>query len=1152
MHLRRHRHRRALTGTGLVASAALVLGLLTAPASATVVPEAATAAIAAPTIEPPDSVVALLRDGHPRLLADEADFDAARLRVEQDERVAGWFAATRATGDAILPTTPVARPGGSNILSAVREVKRRVLTLGFLWQVTGEERYAERGIEELLSASAYPDWSPAHFLDVGEMTGAVAVGYDWMYDAMDAAERATVRAAIEDKALEVALPYYDTTGSNFFVGQTHNWNLITNSVALGALAIGDESPQLADAVLTRSITSIQYGISEYAPDGAYAESPSYWQYGTDYLVSYLAAMTTATGTDFGLSGLPGLAGTGDFGIHVTSPTGHTFNYGDGGTDLFGGVTGGWHSPFMMWLADRYDAGHLAAWQAERADRSPSPLDILWYDPATADTAPHPTATDATFGNTEIATARSAWDDPYAVYVATKGLRAGYDQVNAHMNLDAGDLVVEANGIRWFEELGADTYQDQYFTWKTDSGGRWNYFATRAEGQNTMVLGDGPVPSAALTAGAPVRTAADARRWYSVTDLTGLYGDRVERAERGVMLYDDRRQVLVQDEVESADPIDYRQFLLTRAQVTVADGGRSALLERGGQRMWLQLLTPEGRITAGRAAPLPWVQDPGGQKAMTGVTSLLISVPDVTDTTVAVRIVPLDSGQQPPSDTTAVGPIAGWAAGGADAAWLTGLRVDGAALPEFDAGRFRYDVTTAAAATRPPAVTATAAPGVQAKVERSGTLPGVVRVTTRRGTEAGPTYVVHVRQPGVLGRSLPVASVRASADDGNAAASVVDGSLGTRWSAEGDGQHVTLDLGAGTTVGALSVAYYNGHTRTSTFDVLTSTDGATWQTALAGEVTSGTTDDLEVHGFAARTARYVRLVGHGNSASAFNSITEIRAYASGATARADQPVPQDRLGALELTPAPVLALSVGEDRTLGLAGTGTGGGAVDLADAEVRWFSANPGVATVAADGTVTGVSGGSVTVGAVVRSGVGWSTARTTVIVQDPGHIEPGADAVVRNAAPDGVFGKGNLEVRNNPDNASGFERVSYLTFPLDAVGGRQATAATLHVYGWLSSAGAAGAVAVHRVADPTWTEAALTWNTMPARAPSLGTITVQDATPRWYEIDVTDAVRAAQDDGTPAGFALTGAVASYGPLVLVTSREGDAAQRPYLDVEVS
>ncbi|MGW2093529.1 CBM96 family carbohydrate-binding protein [Promicromonospora sukumoe] len=1147
MHLHKRRHHRALSGIGLVASAALVLGLLTTPAGATVVPTAA------PTIEPPDSVVALLRDGHPRLLADADDFDAARDRIEQDDRVAGWFAATRAAGDAILPTTPVARPGGSNILSAVREVKRRVVTLGFLWQITGEEEYAERGIEELLSASAYTDWSPSHFLDVGEMTGAVAVGYDWMYDAMSAAERATVRTAIEDKALEIALPYYDTTGSNFFVGQTHNWNLITNSVALGALAIGDESPQLADAVLTRSITSIQYGISEYAPDGAYAESPSYWQYGTDYLVSYLAAMTTATGTDFGLSGLPGIAGTGDFGIHVTSPTGHTFNYGDGGTDLFGGVTGGWHSPFMMWLADRYDAGHLAAWQAERADRSPSPLDILWYDPATADTAPHPTETDAVFGNTEIATARSAWDDPYAVYVATKGLRAGYDQVNAHMNLDAGDLVVEANGVRWFEELGADTYQDQYFTWKADAGGRWDYLATRGEGQNTMVLGDGPVASEALTAGAPVtRSGSDARRWYSVTDLTGLYGGRVERAERGVMLFDDRRQVLVQDEVESADPIDYRQFLLTRAQVTVADGGRSALLERGGQRMWLQLLTPGGTITAGRATPLPWVQDPGGQKAMTGVTSLLVHVPQVTDETVAVRMVPLDSGQQPPTDTTAVGPIAGWAVAGADADWLTGITVAGTALAGFDTGRFRYDVTTGAAASTPPAVTATAAPGVQATVAPSGTLPGVVRITTRRGNQAGPTYAVHLRQQGVLGRSLPVASVQASADDGNAAASVADGSLGTRWSAEGDGQHVTLDLGTARTVGAVSVAYYNGHTRTSTFDVLTSADGAQWQTALAGEVTSGTTDDLEVHGFAARTARYVRLVGHGNSASAYNSITEIRAYASGTTARADQPVPQVRLDALDLTPAPVPALRVGEHRALTLAGADTDCDAVDLAGADVRWFSANPDVAAVAADGTVTAVSGGSVTVGAVVRSGVGWATARTEVTVLDPGHIEPSADAVVRNAAPDGVFGKGSLEVRNNPANASGFERVSYLTFPLDAVDGGQAGAATLHVYERLSSAGAATAVGVHPVADPAWTEDALTWNTAPARGPSLGTVTVQDDTARWYEVDVTDAVQAALTDGAPAGFALTGAVANYGPLVLVTSREGEAAQRPYLEVDVS
>src|SRR4051812_28607996 len=48
-------------------------------------------------------------------------------------------------------------------------------------------------------------------------------------------------------------------------------------------------------------------------------------------------------------------------------------------------------------------------------------------------------------------------------------------------------------------------------------------------------------------------------------------------------------------------------------------------------------------------------------------------------------------------------------------------------------------------------------------------------------------------------AVPAANVTASADDGNVPANTVDGSLATRWSAQGDGQWIRFDLGATHTV-----------------------------------------------------------------------------------------------------------------------------------------------------------------------------------------------------------------------------------------------------------------------------------------------------------------------------------------------------------------
>jgi hypothetical protein len=116
---------------------------------------------------------------------------------------------------------------------------------------------------------------------------------------------------------------------------------------------------------------------------------------------------------------------------------------------------------------------------------------------------------------------------------------------------------------------------------------------------------------------------------------------------------------------------------------------------------------------------------------------------------------------------------------------------------------------------------------------------------------------------------------ASADDGNVAANVLDNDLNTRWSASGDGQWIQFCLSDTFSITGVQIAFYSGNTRTSTFDVLTGNNGTTWTTAASGLVSSGTTLNLESFTFAAKSGRYVRIVGHGNSVNAWNSYTEVK-------------------------------------------------------------------------------------------------------------------------------------------------------------------------------------------------------------------------------------------------------------------------------------
>ena len=136
--------------------------------------------------------------------------------------------------------------------------------------------------------------------------------------------------------------------------------------------------------------------------------------------------------------------------------------------------------------------------------------------------------------------------------------------------------------------------------------------------------------------------------------------------------------------------------------------------------------------------------------------------------------------------------------------------------------------------------------------------------------------------------LSVVDITASAyETGNPPVNASDNDLGTRWSALGNGQWIQYDLGTARNVGSVAIAWHEGDVRVARFDIQTSVDGATWQTAYAGD-SSGNHRDFENVVIPAGLVRYVRIVGYGNSNNLWNSVVEVRIY-SGAPPRNLVPV-----------------------------------------------------------------------------------------------------------------------------------------------------------------------------------------------------------------------------------------------------------------------
>ena len=543
-------------------------------------------------IPPPAVILKSLRQEHPRLLATRETFDNLKQRVITDTLLKSWHEQLRHEADKILlePPSKYEIPDGLRLLNTSRRVVSRMQTLGLIYRLGGDHRYVERAWRELEAAANFPDWNPRHFLDTAEMTHGFAIGYDWFYDTWTPEQRNVIRTAMIDKGLNVALGVYrGTAKTSSWPRMRHNWNQVCNGgIGIGALAIASEEPALAGELLNDGLNSIQLAMTQFAPDGAWAEGPGYWNYATSYNVALLAALDSALGTDFGLANIPGFADCGAFPIYTTGPLGKTFNYADGSEGTI-------HAPQMFWLARKFHRPEYAAYQRQVLT-APQPLDLLWFDAALAQNTP-PFPLDKYFRNAEFVTLRGAWNGRDALFV---GFKAGDNKAN-HSHLDLGSFVLDAEGVRWFVDLGADDYNlPGYF-----GGQRWTYYRMRAEGHNTLVVNPTSQPDQNPRAATKiVRFDSRPERAWAIADLTAAYAGEAREIRRGIALLD-RKQVLVQDELNCITPADVWWFAHTPAQVKLSGNGATATLSQGDKTLVAQILSPaNASFRVMDAAPLP--------------------------------------------------------------------------------------------------------------------------------------------------------------------------------------------------------------------------------------------------------------------------------------------------------------------------------------------------------------------------------------------------------------------------------------------------------------------------------------------------------------------------------------------------------------------
>jgi hypothetical protein len=548
-----------------------------------------------------------LKPEHPRLMLTDTRLTELKQQAQTDETLQRFVREVITQADGHLDDSAFKYKEKGSLLGMSRACVDRIYTLGVAWRWTGDVKYAAKIKENLLTVCAFPAWNPDHFLDAAEMAHAVGIGYDWIYDYLDAESRERIEQALIHNALKPGIERYERKYKHFTYA--YNWNQVCNGgLLMASLAIAEADSKTTAFVVEQALEHLPTALGSYAPDGVWAEGIGYWNYATDYTAFALAALETALGSDLGLSKAPGLSQTGYVPMYSAGPTGLFFSYADA-ADFSKRKS----APCMFWLARTFKNPDFSDYEHDCIERV-EPFHVIWYVAPSGKKAAALKRDRLLHGAVDVALMRSAWDDPDALFV---GVKAGYNQAH-HGHLDLGNFELDALGVRWARDLGADSYSLPSY-WTYGKGGkRWTYYRLGSLSHNVPVL-DGnnqdPYAKASIE-----RFESGDDISFAVVDLSEAYSDQARSVRRGVALLDQRRAVLVQDEFELKKSCEVMWGMTTDAEIVLEKDGK-ARLQLDGKALMAQILSPAGAEFAMESA----AQSPP-QKTNEGVNRLIVRLP----------------------------------------------------------------------------------------------------------------------------------------------------------------------------------------------------------------------------------------------------------------------------------------------------------------------------------------------------------------------------------------------------------------------------------------------------------------------------------------------------------------------------------------------
>ncbi len=577
-----------------------------------------------------------VKDGHPYLMGRKSDFDRVRSYIKGGSAlIKKEYSRIKEIASAFLKTRvkKISNPSGGYMSIGFNSAWSIVPYCAFVYLMEGDEAYAQRAYDEASYYASMPSWGDYQYIDNTQAATAVAICYDWLYDWLSDEQKTELETALKTKHLDNVKIAYETdqiTGIARHLRGEHNHAVMNNcTMFMQALAICDDDISYSAYIMSQNLKALSQPFNAIYPDSGWREGVGYWSFVGPMIARMMLSMESAFGSCLGYENVSHVTNIAYFPIYAGSSKG-SFIINDTG----------YHTPntsFDKYILARLSGDKNLQKYSLENDSLSHPFFCLAYDPdvdlsdATSDILQN----DKLYSESGIATMRSSHSSGQELFAAMAVQKAN----SSHGHQNSGTIGFDALGERWITNTGGDDYSlEGYF----NPPKKWEYYAVRAEGNSCVVINPSESGGQNPDSEDTIDTLVSAQGYsYAIADLTETYEGQVDSYRRGLGLFDNKRKLVLQDEMILTESSEIYSFInFYEADIKIINEGKEAIVSKNGKYLHVNINCDNPfSLKVMDSVPLPTSPDPEGQSRFENLKKLVIHMQDAEKVNLCVTLTP---------------------------------------------------------------------------------------------------------------------------------------------------------------------------------------------------------------------------------------------------------------------------------------------------------------------------------------------------------------------------------------------------------------------------------------------------------------------------------------------------------------------------------